>query len=144
MTIPDVNLLLYAHDAGSPQHAVIKVWLEKLFLGTEQIGFPWVVIWGFVRISTNRHIQGRPRTPEEAFLLVRGWLEEPRVEVVEPGSRHRQILENLVVKHQVSGSSVSDAVLAAVAIEHGATLASTDRGFRRFADLKWVNPLDQL
>ena len=143
MTILDVNLLLYAHDADTPQHAAAKAWFERLFLSSERIGFPSAVLWGFLRISTNRQIQARPRSPENAFLLVRGWLAEPKIEIVHPGPRHFEILERLVIDYQASGPRVSDAVLAALAIEHGAALASTNRDFSRFPNLRWVNPLDE-
>jgi uncharacterized protein len=142
VTILDVNLLLYAHDAAMRQHAAARAWLEKLFLSGESIGFPVAVIWGFLRVSTNRQIQRRPRSPEDAFLLVRGWLAERNTELVHPGPRHVEILERLVIDYQAYGPRVSDAVLAALAIEHGATLASTNRDFSRFPNLKWVNPLE--
>jgi uncharacterized protein len=143
VTILDVNVLIYAHDADAPQHAAAKVWLEKLFLSSERVVFPWVVIWGFLRVSTNRHIQARPRTPPGALDRVKDWLKQPNVSFIEPGLKHLDVLEQLVKDYQISGPQMSDAVLAALAIEHGATLASTDRGFRRFTNLRWVNPLDE-
>jgi uncharacterized protein len=142
VTILDVNVLLYAHDADAPQHAPAKAWLEKLFLSPERVGFPWAVIWGFLRVSTNRHIQARPRTPASALDRIKDWLKQPNVSLIEPGPKHLEVLEQLVNHYQLSGPLISDAVLAALAIEHGATLASTDLGFRRFANLRWVNPLE--
>jgi uncharacterized protein len=143
VTILDVNVLIYAHDADAPQHRAANAWLEKVFRSSERIGFPWTVVWGFLRVSTNRHIQPRPRTPAGALGLIKDWLKQPNVSVVEPGPKHLEVLEQLVEDYQISGPPMSDAVLAALAIEHGATLASTDRGFRRFANLRWVNPLDE-
>lgn len=143
MTILDVNVLIYAHDADASQHSASKAWLDGLFLSPERIGFPWQSIWGFLRVSTNAQIQPRPRLPIDAFETVRNWLDQPRVELIEPGPRHLEILESLVINYQAHGARVSDAALAALAIEHGATLASTDRDFSRFPTLRWVNPLDE-
>jgi uncharacterized protein len=144
VTILDVNVLIYVHDADAIQHAAAKAWLEKLFAGSDRIGFPWAVIWGFLRVSTNRRIQARPRPPANAVERIRDWLSQPQVLVVEPGPRHLEILERLIVGYQAVGPLVSDVLLAALAIEHGATLASTDRGFRRFPNLTWINPLDEV
>ena len=142
MTILDVNLLLYAHDADAPQHAEAIAWLNELFEGPEWIGLPWQVLWGFVRISTNKYIQLTPRTPESAFAAIRDWLAQPRVVLIHPGPRHLEIVESLVVSCPATGPLVTDAVLAALAIEHNATLATNDSDFSRFPNLKWVNPLD--
>ena len=143
MTILDVNILIYAHDADAPQHPKITAWLNELFEGPEWIGLPWQVLWGFVRVSTNKYIQATPRTPESAFERIRDWLAQPRVTLIHPGSRHLEIVESLVVGCPATGPLVTDAVLASLAIEHRAILATTDRDFSRFPNLRWVNPLDE-
>lgn len=141
MTILDINILLYAHDPESPQHMAARAWLDNLFNSPEVIGLPWATIWGFVRISTNQRIRPNPKGAAGAFQRVREWLTQPGVAVIEPGPHHIELLEQLVVGGQAAGRLVSDAVLAALAIENGATLASTDRDFARFPNLRWMNPL---
>ena len=142
MTILDVNLLIYASDSRTAQHHAALPWLRTLFRSSEEVGLPWPSLWGFLRITTDPRLRERARTPANALDQVHGWLAEPGVSAIQPGPRHFDILEHLMRNYQVSGSRVSDAVLAALAIEHGATLASTDRDFSRFPNLKWVNPLD--
>jgi uncharacterized protein len=143
MILLDANILLYAYNADAPQQPAAAEWLEQLWRGPETIGLPWVTIWAFLRISGNPRLWNRPLPAEQAFGIVRGWLAGDGVHVIQPGERHADILERLVVESQASGSLLTDAVLAALAIEHGATLASTDRDFSRFAGLRWVNPLAQ-
>lgn len=142
MILLDVNILIYAGDPISPQHAKVTGWLQDVSDGPESIGFPLPAIWAFVRITTDRRLSSHPRTPTGAFQRIRGWLDQPRVRVIHPGPHHLEILERLVIDYQAHGPRTSDAVLAALAIEHGATLASTDRDFSRFPNLRWVNPLD--
>jgi uncharacterized protein len=139
----DVNVLIYAGDPISPQHGKVANWLQDLSESAESIGFSLPTLWAFVRITTDRRLSSHPRTPTGAFERVREWLSQPYVRVVDPGPRHLEILERLVIDFQAHGPRVSDAVLAALAIEHGATLASTDRDFSRFPSLRWVNPLDE-
>lgn len=141
MTLVDANLLLYAYDADAPQHAAASAWLEKMFHGTEIIGLPWVAIWAFLRVATNARLWPKPKTLDEAFDAVRDLVSQPGVVIVNPGARHSEILERLVQEHRATGSMVTDAVLAALALENGATLASSDQDFSRFRDLRWINPL---
>src|SRR5262249_48261145 len=98
-------------------------------------------IWAFVRLTTNPRVWPNPLPPDDAFSIVRQWLAEPNVVTLHPGPRHLEILQRLVVADQSAGRRVTDAVLAALALESGAKLASTDHVFRRFTDLGWVNPL---
>jgi len=142
VTILDANILIYAYNADAPEHPAIRAWLEQLFSSKEPVGLPWLVLWAFIRVVTNPRLSPRPRPAPEAFRVVRFLLQESQVEVIEPGSRHVEILEEIVVDQKISGPLFTDATLAALAIEHGATLASTDRDFSRFPDLRWVNPLD--
>ena len=141
MILVDANLLIYAHDSASAHHEVARGWLEEALSKPEQVGLAWVVILAFLRIATNRRL--RPNAPSiaEAVEIVTGWLERPTVALVHPGERHWEILRNLLEEGQAPGPLVMDAHLAALAIEHGATLATTDKDFTRFPGLRVFNPL---
>jgi len=141
MTIIDANLLIYFYNEDSKHHAAAAKWLDSLIDSTDQIGLPWITLWAFLRLSTSPRILPMPLSPDQAFSIVRDWMEQPSVIVVHPGPRHATILERLVVGTGARAGMVTDAALAALAIENGATLASADHDFRRFPDLKWVNPL---
>jgi uncharacterized protein len=141
MTIIDANLLLYAYNADAPQQRAAAQWLTKLLGSGVPVGLPWVTVWAFIRICTNSRIWANPRSAGEAFAIVGEWLAQPGVVSLQPGPLHAEILERLVSEYGATGPLVTDAVLAALAIEHGALLASTDQDFRRFANLRWVNPL---
>ena len=141
MTILDANVLLYAYNADAPQHRAATQWLKKLFEGSETIALPWISIWAFVRIGANSRISIAPMAAREAFAIVAEWLNQPGVVLLNPGPLHTQILEKLVRDFGATGPLVTDAVLAALAIEYGASLASADQDFRRFPDLRWVDPL---
>jgi uncharacterized protein len=141
MILLDANILLYAHNTAAPQHGAITEWLKTTFLKEETIGLPWVTVWAFLRIRTNPRLWPNPESPAATLSILRYWFTQPGVVLVNPGSRHSELLNTLVDKHQVTGPLVTDAVLAALAIENGATLASTDQDFSRFTDLRWVNPL---
>jgi toxin-antitoxin system PIN domain toxin len=142
MTIIDANLLLYAYNADAPQQPMAAQWLGKLLASGEMVALPWVTIWAFIRISTNSRIWPNPRPAREAFAIVGEWLAQPGVVALQPGPLHAEILERLVGEYAAIGPLVTDAVLAALAMEYGALLASTDRDFRRFPELRWLNPLD--
>jgi len=137
----DANLLIYAHDSASAHHEVARGWLEETLSRPEQVGLAWVVILAFLRVGTNRRL--RPNAPSiaEAVGIVAGWLERPTVALVHPGERHWEILRSLLEEGQAPGPLVMDAHLAALAIEHGATLATTDKDFTRFPGLRVFNPL---
>lgn len=141
MTIIDTNILLCAYDASAKQHDKAEEWLNTLLSSDDQIGLPWITLWGFLRVSTNARILTAPMEPGEAFSIIREWIAQPSIVVPQPGPRHAAILERLVVGTGARAGMVADAALAALAIENGATLASADYDFRRFPDLKWVNPL---
>ena len=141
MTILDANILIYAHNADDPRSAAMKKYLGSLFAGPDVVGLPWPSIWAFIRIATNARIFSNPFPAEELFQIVNRWLATPGVIAVQPGPRHASILERLVIDGGAVGPLLSDAVLAALAMEHGATLASTDRDFSRFSGLRWIDPL---
>ncbi len=141
MILPDANILLYAYNADAPQHERARVWLEELFSGPEEIGLPWVSLWAFARISTNYRALDRPLPAEFVFRVIKQMLAHPRAVLLHTGPRHLEILERMVEDGQAIGSDMTDAVLAAIAIEHSATLASNDADFGRFPGLRWFNPL---
>jgi hypothetical protein len=138
----DANLLLYAYDPDSPHHHASRRWLEEQLSGSGLVRFAWPTVWAFVRIITNPQVFVRPLSASEAMAAVITWLRRPNAAVLEPGERHLQILADLLERGQAAGPLVTDAVLAAIAVEHGATLVSTDRDFSRFPDLDWRNPLE--
>ncbi|MHB8734068.1 MAG: TA system VapC family ribonuclease toxin [Terriglobales bacterium] len=142
MKLLDANLLLYAYNKAAPQHVRARQWLEAVFVETEAIGLPWVSVLTFLRISTDLRILPRPYTSTEAIAIVQVWLAQPRTQLVGPTELHWDVLQQVVKQGQARGALVSDAHLAALALERGATLCSTDRDFRRFPGLKLLNPLD--
>ena len=141
MIMPDANLLLYAYNASASEHARAKAWWEDAIQAGETVGLTWQTITAFIRISTNPRAFTQPYTAREATDIVGAWLEQSNVSLASPGIRHWEILSKLLVAGQISGPLVMDAHLAALAIEHGAVLASTDRDFTRFAGLRLVDPL---
>ena len=141
MILVDANLLLYAYHPRAEQHVASRSWLEGVLSGSELVRFAWLSVWAFLRISTNPHVFDQPLSIAEAAGAVSSWLLQPSAGILEPGERHWSILTEVLKKSQVKGPRVTDAALAALAIEHGATLHSTDHGFSRYEGLKWENPL---
>lgn len=141
MKLLDLNLLLYAVNADSTHHAAAKHWLESALDDDEPVALPWVVLLGFLRIATNHRILPRPLTVAEAIAVVEGWLAQPGVRPLTPGDEHWRILQSLLAESGTAGNLTTDAHLAVLAIENGATLYSTDRDFQRFSRLRWTNPL---
>ena len=142
MTLLDVNVLLYAYNADASEHVAARTWLGGLFASREWVGLTWLTLWAFLRISTNPRIFPQPLSVREAFEIMRGWLALPSVVVIQPGARHASLLERLAVENKAGGPLMMDAALAAMALEHGAVLASTDRDFSRFPNIQWVNPIE--
>jgi uncharacterized protein len=138
--LPDVNVLLYAVDQDSRQHAGARAWLEQALSGTETIAFCWSVLVAFVRLSTRPVAFERPLSSDEALDLVEGWLDQPCATVVDPTVRHVSALRDLLRPLGTAGNLTSDAHLAALAIEHGAELCSYDGDFARFPGLRWSRP----
>jgi toxin-antitoxin system PIN domain toxin len=138
----DANLLLYAYDSSSAEHARAAPWLEQVFAAEETVGFALVTLLAFLRISTSGAVFRDPLSSSEAVALVTSWLELPLVRVAQPTDRHWSLLDTLVVRGQAKGPLLMDAHVAALAIEHGATLCTTDRDFARFPSLRFRNPLD--
>lgn len=141
MKLPDVNLLVYAADESSRHYAQARAWLERTLSGTEEVGFAWMALLGFVRISTNPFAFGNVLAPARAFEFVDSWLGAPAATVVHPGQQHADHIRELLMPLGTAGNLTADAHLAALAIEHGAELCSSDNDFSRFEGLRWVNPL---
>lgn len=142
MIVVDANLLLYAYDGTAPQQKAAAAWLERTLATGEAVALPWITIWAFIRISTNARTWRRPISLTDAFAVLGELMAEPAVVHLEPGPRHWELLQQLAMKYNSSGPRLTDTVLAALAIENGAVLASADRDFARFSELHWVNPLD--
>ncbi len=136
MRTPDVNLLLHAVNADSPQHAVARGWLEASFARVQGIGFAWPALLGFLRLSTRSAIFAQPLSIEDALGVVDAWLQHPAARVIAPTERHSGLLASLLLGAGRGGNLVSDAHLAALAIEHGAELGTFDRDFEQFAGLR--------
>lgn len=141
MKLLDVNLLLYAVDEAAPRFEPAHRWVQDLFGGVETVALPWAVTLAFVRLTTKATIMANPFTVDEALDLVDGWLARPNVVVVAPTDRHGVVLRELLGPLGTGGNLVSDAHLAALAIEHGAELCSCDADFSRFRGLRWHDPL---
>ena len=141
MRLPDVNLLLYGIDEDSPRHQAARAWVETLFGGTETVALAWAVMLAFVRLTTKPQVMTHPFTVEEALAVVEGWLARSNVVVVHPTDRHARILRELLAPLGTGGNLTTDAHLAALSIEHGAELCSSDADFSRFPGLRWQDPL---
>jgi uncharacterized protein len=133
---PDVNLLLYAVNADSPQHKAARSWLESAFSGAAGIGFCWPVLVGFLRLATRSGIFSQPLALEDAMEIVNAWIDHPGVRLLAPTERHAALLSSLLLPRGRGGNLVSDAHIAALAIEHGAELGTFDRDFEQFAGLR--------
>jgi uncharacterized protein len=137
----DANILLYAYDSASAHHAKARAWIEQALSGTMLVGLPWQAISAFLRIMTNPKLPGERFTLEEAVQLVDRWLEQPNVRLLAPGDDHWPLFRQMIVEGQAPGGLVTDAQLAALTMEYGGVLHSTDRDFARFPGLRWRNPL---
>ena len=142
MILIDANLLLYAYDTSSDHHEKAKRWLQQIMSQPEPVRLPWVTVLAFLRISTNSRALRNPLSTKEAFAAVSEWFSLPNVHTINPTDRHLKILSTLVTLGQASGALITDAHLAALAIEHGALLYTTDRDFTRFPGVKTANPLE--
>lgn len=140
MKLVDANVLLYAVNRDAPPHARARRWLDGALSGREGIGFAWLVLLAFVRLATRGDLFPRPLEPEEALAVVARWLEAPAAVVVEPTSRHLEVLRGLLLPLGTAGNLVGDAHLAALAVEHGATIVSFDRDLGRFPGVRWEEP----
>jgi toxin-antitoxin system PIN domain toxin len=135
--VPDVNLLLYALDPSAPRHDTAKEWLEHHLSGAETVGFAWVSLLGVIRLSTSPALFDPPLEANEALDVIEAWLAQPSATVISPTDRHASVLRELLSETGTAGNLTSDAHLASLAIEHGATLSSFDTDFHRFSGIKF-------
>jgi toxin-antitoxin system PIN domain toxin len=137
----DVNLLIYVVDEEAREHETTLRWFEQALSGTETVAFAWFALLGFLRITTRRQSTHDPWPIESALEEIQRWLAQPVATVIHPTDRHAAVLRDLLAPLGAGGNLTSDAHLAALAIEHGATLCSHDNDFSRFAGLSWEDPL---
>lgn len=141
MILVDANVLVYAHVASFPQHRAARDWLDRQLSGSAAVGLPWPSLLAFLRIVTNPRIFEQPEPISDAWEQVTAWVDCESASIPQPGDRHVEILAGLLADPAVRGNLVQDAHLAALAIEHGLLLCSTDGDFARFPGLRWHNPL---
>lgn len=141
MILVDANLLIYSRVSSFPQHEPARFWLDAQLNGTLKVGLPWASLLGFVRLVSNPRVFERPETILGAWEQAEEWLDCPTVWIPLPTENHRRTLASLLQAGSLRANHVPDAHLAALAIEHGLTLCSTDADFSRFAGLAWENPL---
>jgi len=142
MILLDANLLIYAHVTTFPQHPRARSWLDTQLSGGGPVGLPWPSLLAFLRIVTNPRVFERPEPAVDAWRQIEAWLDSDVVWVPQPTERHRAVLGPLLLASGVQANLIPDAHLAALAIEHGLVLYSTDGDFARFPDLRWQNPLE--
>jgi toxin-antitoxin system PIN domain toxin len=138
----DANILLYAYDSTSGRHTQARAWVERTFSDGTLVGIPWQTVSAFLRVVTNVNLPGQRFTVEEAVVVVDQWLEQPNVRFLAAGEEHWSLLRRMLIEGQARGPLVTDAQLAALTVEHGGVLYSTDRDFARFPGLRWRNPLE--
>jgi uncharacterized protein len=140
MIVLDANILLYAYDTTSAHHAVARAWIEQVLSSGAAVGIPWQTAAAFLRVATNPRLPGERFTIEQAVGVVEQWLELPNVKPLSPGENHWPLLRQMIVDGQTRGPLITDAQLAALTIECGGVLHTTDRDFTRFPGLRWTNP----
>lgn len=141
MIVLDANLLIYAYDTASPHHKAAIGWMRKVLSGDELVGLPWQTAAAFLRVLTNAKLPGDRFTSDEAAEILDELLDQPNVRLLSPGENHWSWFRKMITEGQTRGPLVSDAQLAAITIEYGGVLHTTDRDFARFPGLRWVNPL---
>jgi hypothetical protein len=141
MILLDVNLLVYAHDKTSKYHPQARQWWESQLNGSQMIGLSWVGLLGFIRLLTNPRIFQNPYSPAEILAIVGMWLDQPHVNIIHPSEQHFTFLARLIRQIGAAANLTTDAHLAALAIERGLILQTTDADFARFPGLRWNNPL---
>jgi uncharacterized protein len=141
MIVPDLNLVVYAHNRADFRYEKAKAWWEGCLTNQETIGLSWAVILGFVRIVTNRRIFKEPTLVSDAIEAVESWLASPQVQVLHPGPDHARLVFGYLREVGTAGDLTSDAHLAALAREYQGIIHSADNDFARFSGLRWKNPL---
>lgn len=141
MILVDANVLIYARVESFAQHSRARQWLDERLNGSAPVGMPWTSLLAFLRITTNPRVFEKPAPVADAWRQVADWLGCERVWIPQPTERHREILGGLLSASGVQANLVQDAHLAALAIEHGLILCSSDGDFARFPGLRWENPM---
>ena len=141
MILVDANILLYAENSLHPHNRKARKWWDNQLSGSRSVCLCWTVLSAFIRIGTNPRVFESPLSLEQAVARVQSWLEQPCARIVRPTDRHWTVFQQMLSEGQAVANLVTDAHLAALAIEHGCRLASTDSDFARFSKLKWMNPL---
>ena len=146
MIVPDVNLLVYAYKEGMAEHTPARRWWENLINGREEVGIPWLVAIGFVRIMANPRAVTNPLHPSEAIAIVREWFDYGHIQPLNPGARHLELLQDILntdtsVASVAAANRAPDAHIAALALEHNGEVHTNDTDFGRFPGLQWRNPL---
>lgn len=136
----DANVLLYSVDEDSPFHDPARDWMVEALNGAKRVGIPWQSLWAFLRIVTNPRAVAEPLSPAQAWEHVDDWLAAPAAWVPAPGRGHRDILRSLLADRDLRAGLVTDAVLAAICLEHGLAIVSADSDFARFPEIEWINP----
>jgi toxin-antitoxin system PIN domain toxin len=137
----DANLLLYAEDSRSEHHKTARTWWDEQLSGSDPVALSWPVLTAFIRIGTNARLHQRPLTAREAVARVQSWFDQPCVHIVQPTEQHWALFQKMLQAGNATANLVSDAHLAALAVEHNCILCSSDADFARFRGLKWRNPV---
>lgn len=141
MILVDANLLLYASNHSAPEHEPARAWLDAQLSGTARVGLPWPSLLAFVRLASNPLVVRDPVKPADAWRQAEEWLSCDCAWIPLPGGRHQEILGDLLRNPIMTSRLVSDAHLAALALEHGLTVCSTNGDFAKFPGVTWDNPL---
>ncbi len=139
----DVNVLVYAHRSDAPDHEAFRAWLDGVRQGDEPLGVSDLVLSGFVRVVTHPRVFADPTPTELAWSFAAGVRASPATVRLAPGERHWDLFQRLCAATGARGNQVTDAYLAALAIEVNATWMTADRGFGRYPGLRWAHPLDR-
>jgi uncharacterized protein len=140
VNLVDANVLLYAVNKSAPKHAESRRWLDTALSGTDPVGFAWIALLAFVRLSTKVGLFPTPLPVGEALEQARAWVSQPPSLIVEPTTRHIAVLTGLLNETGTGGNLTNDAHLAALAVEHGATVVTYDSDFGRFTGVTWCTP----
>lgn len=140
MVVVDANVLIYAVDRDAAHHRAARTWLDSALDGYQPIGFAWVVLLAFLRLTTRPGLFARPLAVDEALTVIEEWLQRPAATIVDPSARHFALLRGFLAESGTGGNLANDAHLAAIAIEHGASVATFDTDFARFAGVRLTRP----
>lgn len=141
MIIPDINLLVYAHNKSASEHQAARKWWESCLNGVTPVGLSWITMAGFLRLVTHPRVLVRPMKTPVAIGHVREWLKQPPVRVIQPAAKFADLFFDYLLQLGLAGNLTTDAQLAALAVEYQAELHSSDTDFARFPGLRWKNPL---